>query len=109
MSFDFTKMMKMAGDLQKVMSEQGKELESKIYEGEAGGGLVKVTVNGRAELVSIKIDPILTTSKDLEMIQDLTVAAANNALAQAKAGTGHDIASLMQRFTSTGDIEGDGH
>ena len=56
MNFDFTKMLKMAGDLQRVMAEQGKELEGKTYSGEAGGGVPSRTPRpaaGRPERIVI--------------------------------------------------------
>ena len=96
MDFDLTKILQMAAELQKMMAEKGQELESKIYEGEAGGGLVKVRANGRGELVAVEIDPQLVADLDRAMIQDLIVAAANQSLAQVKAGLGLDVEGMMQ-------------
>jgi DNA-binding YbaB/EbfC family protein len=72
---------KMQADLQKTQAE----LEHKMVEASSGGGMVTAVVNGRFELVSIKIDPTCVDPKDVGMLQDLITAAVNQAVAKAKA------------------------
>lgn len=67
-------------DMQKKMAEMKTELAGKIFTGEAGGGMVKVTVNGVKEVKSVEIDKDLVDVKDLELLQDVIVAATNKAL-----------------------------
>ena len=71
------------------------ELESKTYEAGAGGGVVSATVSGRKELVSVAIDPEAVDPDDVEMLQDLIVAAVNEALRKAN----EDAASQMSKLT----------
>jgi DNA-binding YbaB/EbfC family protein len=73
---------------QKVQGEVGRakeELGGKLVTGETGGGMVRCVANGRAEVVSIEIDPALFASGDKKMIEDLAVGAVNVALEKAHA------------------------
>ncbi len=72
-------MMKQAQKMQQKMEEVQQQLASKLYEGTSGGGMVKVAMNGKGEIVKVNIDPSLFTSQDVEMLEDLIVAAANQA------------------------------
>lgn len=72
-------MMKQAQKMQQKMEEVQQQLASKLYEGTSGGGMVKVTMNGKGEIAKVKIDPSLFVSQDVEMLEDLIVAAANQA------------------------------
>jgi len=71
---------RMAQQMQQEIVRVQAELDSAIVEGSAGGGAVKVTVTGRQELVSIAIDPGAVDSSDVDMLQDLIVAAVNDGL-----------------------------
>lgn len=73
------KMMKQAQAMQKKMEETQSKLASTEYEGQSGGGMIKVIVSGSGELKKIKIDPSLIDPKDPEMLEDLIVAGFNNA------------------------------
>ena len=75
----FGDMVKQAQKLQKQMLELQEELSKKTVEGSAGGGMVKVIANGRQEIVSIKIDPEVVDPQDIELLEDLIVAAIANA------------------------------
>jgi nucleoid-associated protein EbfC len=66
------------------MKELQARLAEQTMEGAAGGGLVKVTVTGTGQLISVKIDPEVLSGEDREMLEDLVAAAANQALAKAK-------------------------
>ena len=88
-------MIRQAQKMQQDMLKAQEELESKTYEAGAGGGVVSATVSGKKELVSVVIDPEAVDPDDVEMLQDLIVAAVNEALRKA----GEDAASQMSRLT----------
>ena len=71
---------RMAQQMQQELQRIQTELESTLVDGSAGGGVVGATVTGRQELVSIRIDPSAVDPGDVEMLQDLVVAAVNDAL-----------------------------
>jgi len=70
----------MAQQMQQEMLRVQNELEATIVEGSAGGGVVTATVTGKQEVVSITIDPSAVDPSDVEMLQDLVVAAVNDAI-----------------------------
>ena len=88
-------MIRQAQKMQQDMMKAQEELESKTYEARAGGGVVAATVSGKKELVSVTIDPEAVDPEDVEMLQDLIVAAVNEALRKA----GEDAASQMSKLT----------
>ena len=71
---------RMAMQMQQEMARVQAELETLTVEGSAGGGVVKATVTGKQELVNVAIDPSAVDPDDVEMLQDLVVAAVNEAL-----------------------------
>ena len=73
-------LMKQAQRMQRQMEEAQKELEEKEVEAAAGGGAVKVKVSGKEEIVAVTIDPEVVDPEDVEMLEDLIMAAANEAL-----------------------------
>ena len=73
-------LMKQAQRMQKQMEEKTQELEDKSWEASAGGGAVKVTVSGKKEVTSVKIAQEVVDPDDVEMLEDLIVAATNAAL-----------------------------
>lgn len=77
-------MMKQAQQLQKKLMQQQEEVAQKSFEASSGGGMVNVTVNGKNELVAIKIEKDVVNPEDVGMLQDLIVAAVNEANARAK-------------------------
>lgn len=81
---DLKKIQKMSKDLQAGMESMKDELAQKTTEGHAGGGAVKVIVNGNQELVSIEISKDAIDPDDVEMLQDLIIAAANQAIVKSK-------------------------
>lgn len=88
-------MLKQAQKMQQDMLKMQQELQEKEYQAAAGGGMVSATVNGRHELKSLVIDPEAVDPEDVEMLQDMIVAAVNEA--QRKAD--NDAAGAMQKFT----------
>ena len=81
---DMGNLMKKAQQLQDKMVKMQEELEEKMVEASAGGGMVTVVANGKQEIISIKIDPEVVDSDDVEMLEDLLLAAVNEVLDQAK-------------------------
>lgn len=88
-------LMKQAQRMQRQMEESQKELETKEFTAAAGGGAVKVTVTGKKEIVKIELTPEVVDPEDIEMLQDLIVAAANEALRQAE----EENAAMMSKMT----------
>lgn len=76
---DMARLLKQAQQMQARMNEMKEELGEKKVTATSGGGMVTVEVNGRNELLSIKIDPQVVDPDDLEMLEDLIVAAVNEA------------------------------
>jgi DNA-binding YbaB/EbfC family protein len=74
---------RMAMQMQQDMARVQQELETMTVEGSAGGGVVKATVTGKQELVGLVIDPSAVDPADVEMLQDLVMAAVNDALRAA--------------------------
>ena len=73
-------LMKQAQRMQRQMEEASKALEEKTYTASAGGGAVEVTVSGKKDMLSVKLAEEVVDPDDIEMLQDLIVAAANEAL-----------------------------
>jgi hypothetical protein len=87
-------LMKHAQRLKEEMERLQAEAATKTVEGSAGGGMVTATVNGKGDLLSVKIDPEAARDPDLEMLQDLIVAAANDALRKARELLAQDVSRL---------------
>ena len=88
-------MIKQAQKMQQDMLKMQQELEEKTYEASAGGGVVTASVSGKRELKSLTIDPDAVDPDDVEMLEDMIVAAVNEALRAAES----DAASNMQKLT----------
>lgn len=91
---DMGSMMKQIQKMQAQMEEIQKELENKRVEGTAGGGMVRVTANGRQEILEIKIEPEVVNPNDTEMLQDLIVAAVNQARQKSLELMAEDMSKL---------------
>ena len=76
---NFAQMMKQAQELQGRMAEMQGELERAMIEGRSGGGMVVVTLSGKGDMAQVKIDPSLLKPEDAEILEDLIVAAHNDA------------------------------
>ena len=88
-------LMKQAQRMQRQMEEGQRELETKEFTASAGGGAVEVTVNGSKEVLRVKLSEEVVDPDDIEMLQDLIVAATNEAMKQAEEAS----AQLMGRMT----------
>ena len=73
-------LMKQAQKMQKQMEETTKELEEKEYEATAGGGVVKVKINGKKEITELHLDEEVVDKDDIEMLEDLVISAVNEAI-----------------------------
>ncbi len=88
-------MMKQVQKMQQDMIRMQEELESKTYTASAGGGMVKAEVNGKNEVVSLEINPEAVDPDDVDMLQDMVIAAVNEALRSAET----DKSNNMSRMT----------
>ena len=88
-------LMKQAQKMQKQMEEQQKEMEAKEFTATAGGGAVEVVVSGTKEVLKVKLKEEVVDPDDVEMLEDLIVAAMNEALKQGDAAS----ASAMSKLT----------
>jgi DNA-binding YbaB/EbfC family protein len=85
---------RMAQQMQQDMARVQSELEAAKVDGSAGGGVVSATVTGKGELVSVTIDPSAVDPADVEMLQDLVVAAVNDALRASRELAEEKMASV---------------
>ncbi len=77
---NFSTIMKQAKKMQEKMGRLQQELETKTVEAQAGGGMVRVVVNGKFEIVSLKIEKEVVNPEDIEMLQDLIIAVVNEGI-----------------------------
>ena len=87
-------MMKQAQEMQAKMAELQARLEAVEIAGASGGGMVSVAVNGKGELRAVKIDPKLVDPAEVEVLEDLIVAACNDAKAKVEARVAEEMAKL---------------
>ena len=87
-------LLKKAQQLQEKMAKLQDELNEKTIETSAGGGMVTVIATGKQEIASIKIDPEVVNQEDVEMLEDLVLAAVNDALSQAKQMVSEEMTKL---------------
>jgi nucleoid-associated protein EbfC len=99
---DLSGMMKQAQKLQAKMVAMQAELGNRTVSAQAGGGMVEAVVNGRQELLSLRIDPEVVVAEDVEMLQDLILAALNEALNRSR----EMMASEMSKLTGGMQIPG---
>ena len=81
---NMSNLMKQAQRMQRQMEESQKELETKEFTAKAGGGAVEVTVTGKREVTKVKLSEEVVDPEDIEMLEDLVMAAANEALRMAE-------------------------
>ncbi len=103
MSFgNMSKMMKQAQKMQADMARMQEELKKREVEASAGGGVVEVRVSGKQELLAIKIKPEAVDPEDVEMLQDLVLAAVNEGLRKSQ----EMVAEEMSKITGGLNIPG---
>ncbi len=99
---NMNQMMKQVKKMQAQMEKAQEELKEKTVEATAGGGMVTVTANGHKEIIDIKINQEVVDPDDVEMLQDLVLAAVNDALKQVD----ELVAKDMGKFTGGLNIPG---
>jgi len=87
-------LMKQAQQFQTKMAKLQEELGQKTVEASSGGGMVTVVVNGQQEVISIKIDPEVVDPDDIDMLQDLVLAAVNDGVTRAKNMVNEEMGKL---------------
>lgn len=95
MNFDMSKLMQQAQKMQEQMKKAQEEKDKMEVEGEAGAGLVKITMTGKYDVKSVSIDDSLM-SEDKEMLEDLIAAAVNSAVRKVEENSGADLNKMAQ-------------
>ena len=95
-------MMKQAQKLQSKIFRLQEEMADKTVEASVGGGMVKVTANGKQQLVSINIEPEVLDPEDVQMLEDLIVSGVNEALRKAQETVSEEMTKLTGGFNIPG-------
>ena len=95
-------MLRQAQKMQEDMAEKQAELEAAEYEVAAGGGVVNVKINGKKEILSVKLEPEIVDPDDIETLEDLLVAGVNEAIKKVEAITSEE----MQKITGNISLPG---
>ena len=95
-------MLKQAQKMQEDMAQMQEELEAKEYEVSAGGGVVNVKINGKKDILSVKLSPEIVDPDDIETLEDLIVAAINEAIKKVEAVSSDE----MQKITGSMGLGG---
>ena len=95
-------MLKQAQKMQEDMAQKQAELEEREYETSAGGGVVSVKINGKKEILSVKINPEVVDPDDVETLEDLVTAAVNEAIKTVEAISAEE----MQKITGSMSLPG---
>lgn len=102
MGGNMNQMIKQAQKMQEQMAKMQEDLENKTYEATSGGGAVTAVVSGTKELQEVRLNPEVVDPEDIEMLQDLIVAAVNEGMRKAEA----DSAAQMNSLTGGMNIPG---
>ena len=102
MGFNMQKLMQQAQKMQRDMNKVQEQLAESSFEGKAGGGMVTATCNGNGELLSVAIDPEIVDPEDVEMLEDMVLAAVREALNNAKEAA----AAAMSKVTGGAGLPG---
>ncbi len=95
-------MLKQAQKMQEDMANKQAELEEREYDIAAGGGVINVKINGKKEILSVKIDPDVVDPDDIETLEDLIVAGVNEAIKKVESVSAEE----MQKITGSMSIPG---
>lgn len=91
---NMNQMIKQAQKMQEQMLKMQEEMEAKTYEAAAGGGAVKVKIDGKRELLEVSLSPEVVDPDDIEMLQDLIVAAVNEGMRKVDAESSAQLGSI---------------
>ncbi len=97
-------MMKQAQKMQQNLMQMQEELEQATYTAAAGGGVVKATVSGKRELTELVVDPEAVDPEDVEMLQDMIMAAVNEALRKAEDASAQSMSRLTGGLGNLGGL-----
>jgi len=106
MKMDMKSLMKQAQSLQTEMAKKQEELAKQTFEASSGGGMVTAKVNGKQELLSLQIDPTIVAGDDVEMLQDLVVAAVNEGFKKAADAAKESLSGMMGGMGGLGGLLG---
>lgn len=95
-------MLKQAQKMQEDMAQKQEELEARVYDISAGGGVVNVKINGKKEILAVKLSPEIVDPDDIETLEDLIVAAINEAIKKVEAVSAEE----MQQITGALNLPG---
>ncbi|SDK23905.1 YbaB/EbfC family nucleoid-associated protein [Sediminibacillus albus] len=101
---NMNKMMKQMQKMQKDMMKAQEELQDMSFEGTAGGGMVKVTANGKKEITDVQIDEEVVDPEDVEMLQDLILAATNDVIKQVEDKTNDTMGQFTKGLNMPGGM-----
>ena len=99
---NMTAMLKQAQKMQEDMAALQQELEAKEYEVKAGGGMVEVRINGKKEVLSVKIDPEIVDPDDVETLEDIIVAGINEAIKRVESTNEAEMSKITGGFGMPG-------
>lgn len=99
------KMMKQAQQMQQKMVEMQAQMEQREYLGKAGGGMVQITVNGKGTMLKASVDDSLLNKEEKEMLEDLIVAAFNDAKSKADSESQNEMSSLTNGMGLPADFK----
>lgn len=102
---NFGNIIKQAQQMQAKMAEVQEKLNSTTVEGTAGGGMINVVLNGKGELKSLKISPEVLKSQDIEMLEDLIVAAVNDGKIKAETLASEEMAKVTGGMNLPGGMK----
>ncbi|QUI21224.1 YbaB/EbfC family nucleoid-associated protein [Vallitalea pronyensis] len=97
-------LMKQAQKMQKKMQEMQEDLDTQVFEASAGGGAVKVVVSGKKEVTKVSIDPEVVDEDDVEMLEDLILAAVNEAMRTADEQVNQQMSKLTGGLNMPGGL-----
>ena len=106
MNMDMSSLLKQAQKMQEDMQKSQELLEQQEVEGTAGGGMVKVRMNGKKKILSIKIDPSIIDPDDAEGMEDLILAAVNHASDEAEKLSNDEMTKIVPKLPSGFKIPG---
>ncbi len=106
MNMDMGSLLKQAQKMQEDMQKSQKALETVEVEGTTGGGMVKVRMNGKKKILSIKIDPKIIDPDDSEGLEDLILAAVNHASEEADKISGEEMTKIVPKLPDGFKIPG---
>lgn len=101
---NMNKMMKQMQKMQKDMLKAQEELQEQTFEATAGGGMVKVVANGKKEIVDVEINEEVVDPDDVEMLQDLIIAATNDVLSQVEEKSNETMGKFTQGMNLPGGM-----